>query len=185
MGLSRSPGSWCAVCGVRFRADHRSGAGQKVCSAACRKVRRREQARVRRARDLDGHRQADQVRQQVLRALRRGAPGPRAVPSGRVTAPPVGELSRAGLASQPLGTKHEIMLAWDRASRLSRAGLERDLSKILGERSPSLASGRRDRPAVTRRLDGPGGGDRSGKREVAGQAAAACHAPATTGGRPA
>jgi hypothetical protein len=77
------------------------------------------------------------VRQQVWRALRRGATGPPAAPSRRVTpAAPPGELSRAGLTSQPLGTKEEILLAWDRASRLSRAGLERDLVKILGEMAP-------------------------------------------------
>jgi len=48
------------------------------------------------------------------------------------------ELSRAGLASQPIGTKEEILLAWDRASRLSRAGLELELMKILGEMAPIL-----------------------------------------------
>ena len=81
------------------------------------------------------------MRQQVWRALRRGATGPPAAPSRRVTpgAPP-GELSRAGLASQPMGTKEEILLAWDRASRLSRAGLELELVKILGEVSPILGA---------------------------------------------
>jgi hypothetical protein len=42
------------------------------------------------------------------------------------------------LASQPIGTKEEILLAWDRASRLSRAGLELELVKILGEMAPIL-----------------------------------------------
>jgi hypothetical protein len=42
------------------------------------------------------------------------------------------------LASQPIGTKDEILLAWDRASRLSRAGLELELVKILGEVGPIL-----------------------------------------------
>jgi hypothetical protein len=55
-------------------------------------------------------------------------------------APPAGELSRAGLASQPIGTKEEILLAWDRASRLSRAGLEQELVKILGEMAPTLGA---------------------------------------------
>jgi hypothetical protein len=44
------------------------------------------------------------------------------------------------LASQPIGTKEEILLAWDRASRLSRAGLEQELVKILGEMAPVLGA---------------------------------------------
>jgi len=40
------------------------------------------------------------------------------------------------LALQPIGRKEEILLAWDRASRLSRAGLELELMKILGEVAP-------------------------------------------------
>jgi hypothetical protein len=55
-------------------------------------------------------------------------------------APPTEDLSRAGLASQPIGTKEEILLAWDRASRLSRAGLEVELVKILGEKVPNLGN---------------------------------------------
>jgi hypothetical protein len=55
-------------------------------------------------------------------------------------APAPGELSRAGLASQPIGTKEEILLAWDRASRLSRAGLEQELVKILGQMTPMLGA---------------------------------------------
>src|ERR1700679_3353515 len=138
MGLSRSPCSRCAVCGGLFRADHRSGAAQKVCSAPCRTVRRRAQAKARRAGDLEGHQQADQVRQQAWRALRNGETGPPTAPSRRVTPGPRVDLSRAGLASQPIGTKEEILLAWDRVSRLSRAGLELELVKILGEMAPIL-----------------------------------------------
>lgn len=77
------------------------------------------------------------MRQHAWRALQRGAPGPPAARSRRVTpAAPPGELSRAGLALQPIGRKEEILLAWDRASRLSRAGLELELMKILGEVAP-------------------------------------------------
>lgn len=80
------------------------------------------------------------MRQQAWRAQRRGGTGPPAAPSRRVTGPPAAELSRAGLASQPMGTKEEILLAWDRASQLSRAGLELELVKILGEVGPILAA---------------------------------------------
>jgi len=111
-----------------------------VCSAGCRKVWRCGQAKARRARDLAGHRQADQVRQQAWRAQRRGATGPPLAPSRRVTRAPPAELSRAGLGSQPIGTKEEILLAWDRASRLSRAGLELELVKILGEVAPIVGT---------------------------------------------
>lgn len=41
-------------------------------------------------------------------------------------------LSRAGFPAQPLEMTKEILLSWDKASRLSRAGLKRDLAKILG-----------------------------------------------------
>jgi hypothetical protein len=71
-----------------------------------------------------------------------------------VTRVPTGELSRAGFASQPHGTKEEILLAWDKASRLSRASLERDLTEILGESASFLGQAGQDRGPVTRREDG-------------------------------
>ena len=47
-------------------------------------------------------------------------------------------LSRAGFPVQPLDITNEILLSWDKASRLSRAGLKRDLAKILGENASIL-----------------------------------------------
>lgn len=41
-------------------------------------------------------------------------------------------LSRAGFPAQSPDITKEILLSWDKASRLSRAGLKRDLAKILG-----------------------------------------------------
>jgi hypothetical protein len=51
-------------------------------------------------------------------------------PSQPVTS--TASLSRAGFPAQPLEMTKEILLSWDKASRLSRAGLKRDLAKILG-----------------------------------------------------
>jgi hypothetical protein len=112
---------------------------QTVCSAPCRKVWRRRQAKQRRARDLEGHRQADRDRQRAWRNERKAATGPPATSGRRVTPPASSEApSRAGFAPQPPGTKEEILFAWDKASRLSRASLERDLAKILGEKASIL-----------------------------------------------
>jgi hypothetical protein len=49
--------------------------------------------------------------------------------------------------------KEEIMLAWDRASEMSRAGLERDLARILGENAPILGQVGQDSGAVTHQVD--------------------------------
>jgi hypothetical protein len=185
--------SRCRVCRSYVHADRRA-ATQKVCSAACRLVWRRNQAKQRRAGDLEGHREADRARQQTWRDAHRVGTGPPAATSQRVTparrrrratptpaatsqrvtpatssrrvtptpatssrrvTPPSSEgLSRAGIASQPHGRKEEILLAWDKAARLSRAGLARDLSKIFGEDAPILGQAGQDRGPVTRRERG-------------------------------
>jgi hypothetical protein len=138
--------SRCRVCRKHFHADPRAPT-QKVCSAPCRLVWRHKHAKQRRALDLEGHRQADRARQQAWREARRAATGAPATSSRRVTPPSSEALSRAGFAAQPLGKKEEILLAWDKASQLSRASLERDLAKILGENAS----------IVGQRGQGPGG----------------------------
>jgi hypothetical protein len=146
---------------------------------------RREQAKQRRAGDLEGHQKADRARQQAWREARRAATGQRATlspratatsspatsspsetaatssrrvtsatSSRRVTGVPLGGVSRAGIAPQPRGTKEEILLAWDKASRLSRASLERELTEILGESASILGQVGQDRGPVTRRDEG-------------------------------
>jgi hypothetical protein len=149
-----------------------------VCSAACRLAWRRKQAKLRRARDLEGHQAADCARQQAWRDARRAAPVPPVLSSQRVMPVPseglsragiaaqpsrsqasspgrdAEGLSRAGIAAQPHGTKEEILLAWDKASRLSRASLERDLTEILGESASILGQVGQDRQPVTRREAG-------------------------------
>jgi hypothetical protein len=154
--------SRCRACRKYLHAEPRK-ARQKVCSAACRLVWRRRQAKQRRERDLEGHREADRARQQAWREARRAATGPPESPRGRVTPPTSSRrvtppspraLSRAGIASQPHGTKEEILLAWDKAARLSRAGLAQDLAKILGEDAPILGQAGQDRGPVTRREGG-------------------------------
>ena len=126
------------MCRKWFRADPRA-VTQKVCSPACRLVWRGERAKVRRARDLEGHRQAERVRQNDWRALHPATTGPPATPSRRVTLPAPAEApSRAGFAAQPSVTTEEILLVWDKVARLSRAGFELDLARILVEMAPNL-----------------------------------------------
>jgi hypothetical protein len=125
-----------------------------VCSAACRLAWRRKQAKLRRACDLEGHQAAECARQQAWRDARRAAPIPPALSSQRVTPVPWEGMSRAGIEAQPHGTKEEILLAWDKASRLSRASLERDLTEILGESASILGQVGQDRRPVTRREAG-------------------------------
>ena len=171
--------SRCRVCRKHFHADQRAPK-QKVCSASCRLVWRHKHAKQRRALDLEGHREADRARQQAWRDARRAATGgpstsnqretpatssqhetpstssqsQRVTPSTssqRVTPATSGALSRAGFAAQSQGKKEEILLAWDKASRLSRASLERDLAKILGENASILGQLGQGSGAVTRR----------------------------------
>jgi hypothetical protein len=108
-----------------------------VCSAECRAARRRGQAKRRRAQDLEGHRQAERERQRARRQERRGAPPRPTVADRRVTPPPPSRApSRAGFGAQLRETAAEILLFWDKAAELSRASLERDLTRILGESAP-------------------------------------------------
>jgi hypothetical protein len=96
-------------------------------------------AELRRARDPEGHRQADRVRQDECRSRRRAATGPPATASQRVAPPAYPEaLSRAGIAPQPAGTTAKILLIWDKASQLSRAGFELKLARIFEEKAPIL-----------------------------------------------
>jgi hypothetical protein len=144
----------CVVCRKRFLADVRAGERQKVCSAACRVVRRRKQAKQRRAQDIEAYRASERERQRMSRRQRRAStqppPAPEAdpariaplppAPSGSrgVTSAPSRPLSRASLARQPAGIREEILRAWDKAADLSRAGLVHDLARIFGDKAPLL-----------------------------------------------
>jgi len=129
---------------VTISARIRGCPTQKVCSAPCRIAWRRKEAKRRRASDLEGHQKADRARQQAVRESRRTAnagPAPTSEPLTPTPNQPVTStehLSRAGFPVQPLDITNEILLSWDKASRLSRAGLKRDLAKILGENASIL-----------------------------------------------
>jgi hypothetical protein len=140
----------CHVCRARYEADCRTVATQKVCSAKCRAVWRRRQAKRRRVADLDEHRQAERVRQQNSRDRRRRALGPAPSTTQRVTDPPPQRaLSRAEWVVQPAVVMGKLLDSWDEAVRLSRAGLERDLARILGDNAPFLGKAVRDGLPVT------------------------------------
>jgi hypothetical protein len=111
----------CATCRQWFHPDARAGERQRVCSAECRRERSRAQGRRRRWKDLEGYRAAERVRQREHRA---------AVASGGER-PRAGSVSRARMEAQGPETMEKILVAWDTASRLSRAGLQHALREIL------------------------------------------------------
>jgi hypothetical protein len=119
----------CTTCREWFRPDVRAGERQRVCSPECRRERRRTQAKRGRSEDLEGYRAAERVRQQEHRA--KGAPGSG---SPSPTGPPKVAESRAGRDAQGSETVEKILVAWDRATRRSRAGLQHALGQILGDR---------------------------------------------------
>jgi hypothetical protein len=92
---------------------------QRVCGEDCRRARRRELARRRRAADLDGYRADEVERQRAHRAKARDA---------RITGGCHAPASRPNLAKvQP-----DVARFVDRALALSRTSLLRDLRQIVG-----------------------------------------------------
>jgi len=120
----------CTTCREWFRPDVRAGERQRVCSPECRRERRRRQAKRRRSEDLEGYRAAERVRQQEHRGEGGGAKPSAVADGGRRW----GAASRAGREAQGSETLEKILVAWDRASRLSRARLQQALGQILGDR---------------------------------------------------
>jgi hypothetical protein len=106
-----------------FTPSPRAGAVQRVCGAACRVVRDRKLARARRRRELVDYRAEERERQQTCRQKRSAA---------ECHAPP------SALKSSK--TQDEIARLVDRALRLSRARLVRDLGVALLVLSVFLAT---------------------------------------------
>jgi hypothetical protein len=130
----------CPECRARFHPDLRAVATQIVCSAKCRLLRRRKQAKQRRALDLEGHRQAERARKQLSR--KSGQPRPVAPqdepPPSRAGARP---LSRTSMAPQMAELPEEISLLWARIGAASRTSIVRETRRILEEKRPFVGQG--------------------------------------------
>jgi hypothetical protein len=102
-----------------------------VCGPECRKARRRKQAKLRRAADLQHCRQEERRRQRESRARRREAscePRARAGPEPRGRDVTGCHAPASGRNSSALLKKARRL--WDKQVRLSRASLDRELGRM-------------------------------------------------------
>lgn len=97
-------------------------------------------ARRRRSKDLDAYRKAERDRQRRHRAEKRGSPGP--VPAGAMSraGQSAEPMSRATLDAQVTAVIEECLGNLDRAFRLSRATLERELVRRLSQSRANAAA---------------------------------------------
>jgi hypothetical protein len=136
----------CPECRARFHPNLHAVAMQVVCSAECRLLRRRKQAKGRRALDLEGYRQAERARKQLSRQG-----DPPAVPPPPAPATPPEErpssragsrpLSRTGFAREVAELPKEFSLLWARIGEASRTRIVRETRRILEGKSPSVGQG--------------------------------------------
>lgn len=125
----RKPRKRCCVCRRRFVPHVAAVDHQKTCGAACRRKHRRAQGRRRRARDLREYRVDERERQRACRLGQRGA----------------GEgLSRTGLAPEVPDLQRVLLEIVDRNVELSRAGLRREVTRLLRVNPPKVGQ---DAPA--------------------------------------
>jgi hypothetical protein len=111
----------CCECRRGF-VPHAAAAGhQKTCSGPCRVERRRFLRRRRRTLDLREYRVDERERQRACRA-RKGDPDGRAV-------------SRPGLSSQVPDLQRELLEIVDKQVEMSRAGLRREVARLLRVRA--------------------------------------------------
>ena len=110
---------------------------QCVCGPECRKARRRKQAKLRRAEDLEYFRGEERRRQQECRARRRGEPSTLEARAG-----PEPERQAVTPRHAPASSRNhwelrdKVRHLWDEHVRLSRASLDRELGRMgrkLGE----------------------------------------------------
>jgi len=131
LGLMKAPERQrCTECRKWFVPHVACGERQRTCSRACRRGRRREQARRRRAARLDEARAEERARQRRCRARRRERAGADAEP-----------VSRAGLGVKVAGIVERILEDWDEQSARSRASLRRQTTRILGEMTRHVGHG--------------------------------------------
>lgn len=147
---TRAQGCRCTECRRCFTPAVTTAGRQKTCSAECRRDRRNKLARRRRQHDLEAARDDERDRQR----RRRGRPPEEfclfvqvetCVELGIDAAEP--GMSRAGFRAEPEEIIEETLKNLDELVRVSRAGLRRQLQRLL--RSPARIRGeaRRTGPA--------------------------------------
>lgn len=114
----------CRECGRRFVPHAAAVRHQKTCSEACRMKRRRRLRRRRRVLDLREYRVDERERQRACRARKEALAG-RAV-------------SRPGLSAQVPDLQRELLEIVDKQVALSRAGLRREVARLLRFRPAEL-----------------------------------------------
>lgn len=102
-----------------------------MCGPECRKARRRKQAKLRRAEDLEHFRDQERRRQQESRARRRGELATLAVRAGPE---PEGQDVTGCHAPASSRNRSELLNKvrhlWDKQVQLSRASLDRQLGRM-------------------------------------------------------
>lgn len=111
----------CRSCRKLFYPDACAQQNQKTCNRECRTKRRRRLAKRRRERNLQDYRVEERERQRKHRKERQVAQT-----VSRADVPD--EVSRSGLSVKPAVIGRVILKNWDKQARLSRAGLQRDLT---------------------------------------------------------
>jgi hypothetical protein len=116
-GRRRRARKRCTECRRWFEPHAAATKHQKSCSTGCRAKRRRRLARRRRARELREYRVDERERQRACRARRRGEQD--------------AVVSRAGLAVEVPAFERDLLEIVDRHVELSRAGLRREVARLL------------------------------------------------------
>lgn len=121
----------CLECRHWF-LTHVSAAGhQRTCGEDCRRGRRRRLARARRGRDVREYRVDERERQRACRERRKEGSG--------------GAMSRPGLGAEIPALQRELLEIVDKHVEVSRAGLRREVRRLLRVRSrevgPASVSG--------------------------------------------
>lgn len=147
---TRAQGCRCTECRRCFTPAVTAAGRQKTCSTSCRQRRRNRLARRRRQHDLEAARDDERDRQR----RRRGRPAEDAclfvqvetcVELGSDAAEP--GVSRAGFRAEPEAIIEETLKNLDELVRVSRAGLRRQLRRIL--RAPGRIRGEARRTGPT------------------------------------
>lgn len=114
-GERTSPRKRCCVCRRRFVPQVAAAGHQKTCGEECRRKRRRALGRRRRARELREYRVDERERQRACRLAQQVDGG----------------MSRTGLVTEVLDLQRVLLEIVDRNVELSRAGLRREVTRLL------------------------------------------------------